>query len=62
MHQSPLKQLGGLRREKYALLDEFTGEAGVERRRERGEQPKARRFQEREEGPRGERARQHPRG
>ena len=63
MHQSPQKQLGGVRREKYAGLEVLSEEAEVERRMHRGGQPKARKFQLREEAPRGEREpRQHPRG
>ncbi|KQT13626.1 hypothetical protein [Ramlibacter sp. Leaf400] len=64
MHQSPQKQLGGPRREKYAGLEAFTGDAEVERRMHRGGQPKARKFPLRDEdSPREERSsRQHPRG
>jgi hypothetical protein len=61
MHQSPQKQLGGPRREKYAALDPMADEL-VERRLARGNQPKARKFHLREESPRGERSRQHPSG
>lgn len=62
MHQSPQKQLGGWRREKYAALEAFAGDAELERRPPRSSPPKARRFQRNEDGPRDERARQHPRG
>lgn len=60
MHQSPLKQIGAPRREKYAtdLLDD----SAQERRVQRGSPPRARRFQERDDSPRGDRPRQHPRG
>lgn len=58
MHQSPLKQVGAPRRDKYALFD-ADGES--DRRAERSSPPRARRFL-REESPRQERgARQHPR-
>ena len=60
MHQSPQKQLGGPRREKYAALEARDSE--LERRVQRGGQPKARKFHLREEAPREERVRQHPRG
>lgn len=63
MHQSPRKQPGGSRREKYADLEAFAGEGDVPRRMERGNQPKARKFPLRAENPREERGeRQHPRG
>ena len=63
MHQSPQKQLGGPRRDKYAALEALAGEDDVERRMHRGDQPKARKFSLREEIAREERAsRQHPRG
>jgi hypothetical protein len=63
MHQSPQKQLGGARREKYAALEAFAGEDDVERRLQRGNQPKARKFPLRQEISREERdTRQHPRG
>ena len=62
MHQSPQKQLGGPRREKYAALEAFAGDSELERRVQRGSQPKARKFHLREEAPREERIRQHPRG
>ena len=62
MHQSPRKQLGGLRREKYAALEAFAGEDEGLRRRERASPPMARKFPLRQENPREEReARQHPR-
>lgn len=63
MHQSPWKQLGGFRREKSAALEAFAREGDVDRRLQRGDQPKARKFSLREEIAREERAsRQHPRG
>ena len=63
MHQSPLKQLGGPRREKYAASEFADGDSEAERRLQRGSQPKARKFQLRDEVPRGERGgRQYPRG
>lgn len=63
MHQSPQKQLGGFRREKSAALEALADDNDVERRMQRGEQPKARKFSLREEIAREERAsRQHPRG
>lgn len=63
MHQSPWKQLGGFRREKSAALEALAREDDVERRLQRGDQPKARKFSLREEIAREERAsRQHPRG
>jgi hypothetical protein len=58
MHQSPLKQLGAPRRAKYAELDMLEDTGG---RPQRSTLPKARKFQ-REEGPREDRGRQHPRG
>lgn len=61
MHQSPLKQLGGPRREKYAV--DLLDDEQADRRAQRGQPPKARRFQYRDESlPREERGRQHPRG
>ena len=62
MHQSPWKQLGGFRREKSAALEALAGEDRVERRIQRGDQPKARKFSLREEIAREERASRHPRG
>jgi len=64
MHQSPWKQLGGFRREKSAALEALAADSRVEERRiQRGDQPKARKFSLREEIAREERAsRQHPRG
>ncbi len=63
MHQSPQKQLGGFRREKFAALEALAGEDDVDRRMQREDQPKARKFSMREEIAREERAsRQHPRG
>jgi len=60
MHQSPRKEFGGFRREKYAAF-ELLDEDRAERRLMRGLQPKARKYQ-REDDSRQERARQHPRG
>jgi len=64
MHQSPWKQLGGFRREKSAALEALADEDDVERRVQRGDQPKARKCSLREEIAREERAgrQQHPRG
>ncbi|TFZ00256.1 hypothetical protein [Ramlibacter humi] len=63
MHQSPLKELGGPRREKYAAFFPVSEDDDAdERRLQRGSQPKARKFHLRQEAPRGERARQHPKG
>ncbi len=63
MHQSPWKQLGGFRRERSADLEALAGDSDFERRMQRGDQPKARKFSLREEIAREERAsRQHPRG
>ena len=62
MHQSPQKLLGAPRRPKYAALEAFADQPGVDRRLQRNEQPKARKFHLREESPREERSRQHPRG
>jgi hypothetical protein len=62
MHQSPLKQIGAPRREKYAAFEALEGDAEAERRLYRGTQPKARKFHPREDDAREERSRQHPRG
>lgn len=64
MHQSPQKQLGGPRRGKYAALEAFAGEDDFERRLQRGNHPRARKFPLREESSREERGgrQQHPRG
>lgn len=60
MHQSPQKYFAG-RREKYAEME--TGDAEAERRLHRGTQPKARKFQRRDEALREEReSSRHPRG
>lgn len=59
MHQSPQKYFAG-RREKYEL---DTGDGEADRRLHRGTQPKARKFQRRDEGLREERGNsRHPRG
>ena len=62
MHQSPLKLPVGPRRAKYAALEAVAADAGMDRRLQRGEQPRARKFHLHEEGPREGRSRQHPRG
>ena len=62
MHQSPLKELGGPRREKYPA-SALSGDDEGPRRMKRGTELKSRRFQQREDFPRGERGRSpHPRG
>ena len=53
MHQSPLKQLGAPRREKYAASEFADADSEVERRLQRGSQPKALKVQLRDEAPRG---------
>lgn len=58
MHQSPQKLVN--RREKYGDLD--AGDAEAERRLYRGTQPKARKISYRDEAPREQRSKQHPRG
>jgi len=62
MHQSPQKQLGGARREKYAALRALEEDAEAERRLQRGSQPKARKFPLRAVAAAEERGRPHPRG
>lgn len=60
MHQSPQKLPGGCREKRGAAFD--VAEDDGHARAQRLTPPKARRYQEREENPRGERSRQHPRG
>ena len=60
MHQSPQKLPGGCREKRPSAF--AIAEDGEEVRARRFTQPKARRFLQREELQRGERARQHPRG
>ena len=61
MHQSPRKEFGGPRREKYTAL-KLLDEEEAERRALRAGPPKARKFQLRDEAPGRERSRPHPRG
>ena len=60
MHQSPLKQPIPRREKHLAAFDAL--DADEPRPFRRSTQPKARKFSAREDGPRSERSRQHPRG
>lgn len=60
MHQSPQKLPGGCREKRPAAV--VIADDGEEVRAQRLTPPKARRYLKRDESPRGERSRQHPRG